>query len=120
MMSGKIYKAVFHVDLAEEKRLGIVLANVANLLKAIPGKPYDLVILFNGPAVTLLAEEDRVSHKEEIKALQKEKVAFQVCSNALKKFNVTSKDIVEGFEIVPLGILELIKLQTEGYAYVKP
>ncbi len=119
-MSGMIYKAVFHIDLDEEKRLGIALANVSNLLKAIQGKPYDLVILVNGPAVTLLAEEDRVSHKEAIKALQKESVAFKVCSNALIKFNVAPKSIVSGFQIVPAGIVELIELQNEGYAYIKP
>ncbi|WP_232363730.1 DsrE family protein [Desulfogranum japonicum] len=120
MMTSIIYKAVFHIDLDEEKRLGIALANVTNLLKAVKGKPYDLVILVNGPAVTLLAEEDRVSHKETIKALQKESVAFKVCNNALTKFNIAPQNIVDGFEVVPAGIVELIELQREGYAYIKP
>jgi uncharacterized protein len=37
--------------------LNLALANVGNLLRAIPEKHYDLVLLFNGPAVTLLQTE---------------------------------------------------------------
>lgn len=114
------YQAVFHVDLDEKKRLDLALANVANLLKAIPGQTYSVVILFNGPAVTLLKEETCSAHKEVIASLQKEEVIFKACNNALNKFQVAPESLVSGVEIVPAGIVELIDLQNKGYAYIKP
>jgi len=114
------YQAVFHVDLDEVKRLDLALANVANLLKAIPGQPYELVILFNGPAVTMLKEGRCAAQKDAIVSLQKDNVVFKACNNALTKFQVAPADLVAGVEIVPAGIVELIDLQNKGYAYIKP
>jgi len=115
------YKAVFHVDLNEAKRLDIALANVTNLLKAIPGREYNAVVLFNGPGVNLVtAENCAPEHKEGIAALQKQNVVFEACQNALNKFGITKEELVDGFKVVPAGIIELIELQNNGYAYIKP
>ncbi|WP_310599594.1 DsrE family protein [Desulfobulbus sp.] len=115
-----IYRAVFHVDLDEIKPLNIALANAGNLLRAIPEKHYDLVILFNGPAVNLLQTEQCAAYREEIWQLQQARVAFKVCRNALNRFNVDPESLIEGCEIVPAGIVALIELQQDGYAYIKP
>jgi intracellular sulfur oxidation DsrE/DsrF family protein len=115
-----IYRAVFHVDLDEIKPFNIALANVGNLLHAIPEKHYDLVLLFNGPAVTLLQTEQCAPFREEIWRLQQARVAFKVCRNALNRFNVDPDNLIEGCEIVPAGVVALIELQQDGYAYIKP
>ncbi len=114
------YRAVFHVDLDEAKPFNIALANVGNLILAIPEKHYDLVMLFNGPAVTLLESEACAPFRDEIWRLQQSRVAFKVCRNALNKFNVDPDNLIEGCEIVPAGIVALIELQQDGYAYIKP
>jgi len=115
-----IYKAVFHIDLDDEKRLQIGLNNVANLLKAISGKPHDLVMLFNGPAVNGIVEKNCVNHMTKILELQEQNVTFQVCQNALNAFEIDAKDLVPGCVVVPAGIVALIELQNEGYGYIKP
>jgi len=114
------YRAVFHVDLDEAKPLTIALTNVSNLIRAITEKHYDLIILFNGPAVTLLQAERCAPYREEIRQLQQARVAFKVCRNALKRFNVDPDSLIEGCEIVPAGVVALIELQQDGYAYIKP
>ncbi|MCL2458588.1 MAG: DsrE family protein [Desulfobulbus sp.] len=115
-----IYRAVLHVDLDKIKPMAIALANAGNLLRAIPEKHYDLVILFNGPAVTLLQAEQCAPYREEIWQLQQARVSFKVCRNALNRFNVEPESLIEGCEIVPAGIVTLIELQRDGYAYIKP
>ena len=57
------------------------LANVGNLLRAIPEKHYDVVLLFNGPAVTLLQSDACAPYREEIWQLQQARVSFKVCRN---------------------------------------
>jgi uncharacterized protein len=115
-----IYRAVFHVDLDEIKPMNIALANVGNLLRAIPEKHYDLVLLFNGPAVSLLQTEQGAPFREEIWQLQQARVSFKVCRNALNHFNIDPDNLIEGCEIVPAGVVTLIELQQDGYAYIKP
>ncbi|MCL2341483.1 MAG: DsrE family protein [Proteobacteria bacterium] len=115
-----IYRAVFHIDLDEAKPLTIALANVGNLLRAIPEKHYDLIVLFNGPAVRLLQAEQCAPFREEIWQLQQARVAFKVCRNALNRFNVDPDSLIDGCEIIPAGIVALIELQQDGYAYIKP
>ena len=114
------YRAVFHIDMDEVKPFSLGLTNVANLLRAIPEKHYDLVILFNGPAVTLLQAEECAPFREEIWQLQQARVSFKVCRNALNRFNIPPENLIEGCEIVPAGVVSLIELQQDGYAYIKP
>lgn len=115
-----IYRAVFHIDMDEIKPFGLALANAANLLRAIPEKHYDIVMVYNGPAVQLLQAEQCAAFRDEIWNLQQARVAFKVCRNALNRFNVDPDSLIEGCEIVPAGIVALIELQQDGYAYIKP
>mgnify|MGYP003589453178 CR=1 FL=1 len=115
-----IYRAVFHIDMDEVKTFGLALANAGNLLRAIPEKHYDVVMVYNGPAVQLLQAEQCAAFREEIWNLQQARVAFKVCRNALNRFNVDPDSLIEGCEIVPAGIVALIELQQDGYAYIKP
>ena len=115
-----IYRVVLHVDLDEVKPLAIALANAGNLIRAVPEKHYDVVLLFNGPAVTLLQSDQCAAFREEIWQLQQARVAFKVCRNALNHFNVDPDNLIEGCEVVPAGVVALIELQRDGYAYIKP
>lgn len=114
------YKAVFHVDQNEEGVMNLALNNVINLLNGIPDEEYDLVVLFNGPAVRLVAWDDVVVYLERIKDLAGKGVRFQVCRNALERFEVTEDLLIEECEIIPAGIVALIDLQNSGFCYIKP
>ncbi len=114
------YRAVFHVDMDDVKPFKIVLTNIANLIRAIPERHYDLVLLCNGPAVKLLQNEENAPFREEIWRLQQARVSFKVCRNALNSFNIDPDNLIEGCEIVPAGVVALIELQQDGYAYIKP
>ncbi len=114
-----VYRVVFHVDANDAKVFGLSLSNAANLLKAIPEDHHDVVMLFNGPAVQMLRREG-CSHQDEIRSLQEQRVVFKACRNALNKFGVSAEELVPGCLIIPAGVVELILLQQDGYAYIKP
>lgn len=114
------YKAVFHVDQNEEPVMNLALNNVINLLKAIPEEKHNLIVLFNGPAAKLVAWDGVVVFLERIKDLKAEGVRFQVCKNAMERFEITEDQIIEECEIIPAGIVALIDFQNGGFAYIKP
>jgi uncharacterized protein len=114
------YKAVFHVDQNEEPVMNLALNNVTNLLAAIPGQEHDLVVLFNGPAANLVAWDDVVVYLERIKDLTAKGVRFQVCRNAMERFEITDDQMIDECDIIPAGIVTLIDLQKNGFVYIKP
>ncbi|MCF8055061.1 MAG: DsrE family protein [Desulfocapsa sp.] len=114
------YKAVFHVDQNEEPVMNLALNNVFNLLNAIPDQEHDLVVLLNGPAARLVAGDAVAVYLAFIKDLVAKGVRFQVCRNALKRFEIPENQVIEEYEIIPAGVVALIDLQNYGFAYIKP
>jgi uncharacterized protein len=47
-------------------------------------------------------------------------VKFVACNNSLTSLDFKKEDLIDFINIVPVGVLELIVKQEEGYAYVKP
>jgi intracellular sulfur oxidation DsrE/DsrF family protein len=114
------YKAVFHVDQKDAQVFNLALNNVINLLKAIPGQEHDLIVLLNGPAVSLVTREEAAFFQEMIQGLSAQGVRFQVCENALHRFEVSRDNLIGECQVIPAGIVGLIDLQNQGFAYIKP
>ena len=112
------YKACFHVDLNDPNRFRLALSNVANFLNAVPDG--EAVVVVNGPAVNLLKQGDDNESSSFVSDLRERGVVFRVCSNALNAFAIQPEDLLPGFEIIPAGIVELVDLQNDGFAYIKP
>ena len=47
-------------------------------------------------------------------------VSFRVCANAMKKVPITKEDLLPCVEVVPAGVVEIVRLQREDFAYIKP
>ncbi len=114
------YKAVFHLDQNEKPVINLALNNVINLLRAIPEKNHDLVVLFNGPAAHLVAKATVGEFHDRVKSLTLQGVRFQVCRNAMERFHITEEQIIAECDIIPAGIVTLIDLQNDAFAYIKP
>jgi uncharacterized protein len=55
-----------------------------------------------------------------IAELREKGVRFLLCNNSLTNLGLKQDELIEGCEVVPTGIVELIRLQQEGFAYIKP
>lgn len=58
--------------------------------------------------------------EEHVRALLDDGVSFKACSNTLDTIGRDESDLVEGVETVPKGAVDVMRLQTEGYAYMRP
>lgn len=113
-------KVVFHLDLDLEERLAIALENTKNLFKEIPPEACQVSMVANGKAVKLFHKDKIGAHASEIEQLHRLGVRFKACKNAMAKHQIQKDDLFHLFEVVPAGILELINLQAQGSAYIKP
>ena len=113
------YDLVVHVDLNDAGILGLALNNIANYCAALPDEKFRVRMVVNGPAVQLFRRAT-CPHAERISELSAKGITFALCANALRSFSVASEELLPSCEIIPAGIVELIRLQREGFAYIKP
>ncbi len=113
-------KAVFHLDLDQEDRLTLALANIKNLFKEIPAQQCDISVVANGKAVSMFKKNRMAAYAKTIEELHKMGVHFKMCNNALVYHQIRKEDLIDIHETVPAGILEIINLQQNGFAYIRP
>ncbi len=113
-------KVVFHLDWNDRDRMIMALNNISNLLKDPFGENGVVRLLANGQAVRLFERSAASANAERIAELRGRGVGFLMCNNSLKGLGLLPSELIEGCEVVPAGIVELIRLQRQGFAYVKP
>ena len=113
------YDLLVHVDLPDESRFVMALGNINNYLAALNGEPCTVVLLANGGAARFLARKDN-AQTEAIEKLAQAGVSFRVCANDRKKVPITKEDLLPCVEVVPAGVVEIVRLQREDFAYIKP
>lgn len=113
------YDIIIHVDDNDPKRMNLAFNNFANYKAALPGESFRAVLLVNGPAAQLLtrANAELAARAAQLSA---DGLAVRVCNNALKAFGVDAAELWEQCEVVPAGVVEIVKLQREGFAYIRP
>jgi len=107
--------AVFHVD--EAAKWSLALTNLDNILNEVGEEKAKLEIVGNAEAVKGFLDPSLTSRME---ALNSRGVRFVACRNALNAFHVEPASLPGFIQVVPAGVVEVIRKQSEGYAYVKP
>ncbi len=114
----KDYKVIFHID--ELDKWNLLLANVSNLLEAISDNKVNIEVLANSKAVEYYRKNNKDTKIDEMELLNNKGVKFLACNNSLRGFSLKPDELINFIDIVPVGVLELVNKQMEGYAYLKP
>lgn len=95
-------------------------ALVIRYLKA-RGYRYDIQFVLYGKA-TFAADSfsQRYSNYGPLmRALHKAGVQFRVCHNSMYALHIKQDDLYSYMKVIPAGILQLVKKQMQGYAYIR-
>ncbi|ARQ45466.1 DsrE family protein [Oxalobacter formigenes] len=113
------YNLLLHVDSDDVKTLDLALGNAHHFLSAFTNETIRLVIVVNGPGVKLMTPQypDQARKAAE---MTKKGASILVCGNALKAYNMDNSELWPNVEVVSSGIVEIVRLQDDGMAYVKP
>lgn len=110
---------VLHVDSDAPQTLALAFSNAANYRAALPDEDFRMVLVANGPAVRRFTREDR-ELAEQGETLAAQGLEIRLCNNALNKFGIDRETLWSCASVVPAGVVELVRLQREGFAYIKP
>ncbi len=115
-MTDKELKVVFHID--EPEKWKLLLGNVQNLINAAEGFEA-IAVVANSAAVKGYLRDDP-GFGNRMQKLVDQGVRFCACNNALNGLNIKSEQLFSFVEIVPAGVKEIVDLQMQAYAYIKP
>lgn len=111
-------QVVFQVSDDDAKKWNLALNNAKNVQQDLGEKNVDVEIVVYGPGIGMLKFESTVAGRidEAIKA----GVKVVACENTMKAQKLTKTDMLTTIGYVPAGVVELMKKQKEGYAYIRP
>lgn len=114
-------KVLFHIDQSENWTM--LLNDLTHLLQygAQNHCAAEVEVLANGNAVQELQTPRAMAAGlyEQLSSLAG-RARFCACSNALHHFGIPPASLVAQVQVVPAGVVELVRRQQEGYAYIKP
>ncbi len=121
-----IKRVAIHVDENDPMRMNMALNNAANIYKYYneQGEAVEVRLVANGPGLHML-RDDTSPVKERIAAmsLEHESLSFAACGNTHRAMSSKAGGdvtLITEAEMIPSGVVELIELQGEGWAYIRP
>lgn len=110
-------RVVFQVTDGDEGRWNMVLNNVRNLQAGI-GPDADIEIVSYGPSVALLKADSPIAQR--IHDAVAAHVRVVVCQNTMAGMKLAESDMLPDVGFVPAGVVEVLRKQQAGYAYIRP
>ncbi len=121
MLRWNKHKIVIQVSTDDARTQKIVMNNAVNLQKLYGLNEVDIEIVAYGSGLKMLTVKNEFTKR--VKSLATQNIKFSACINTMnkmaKKLGRLPK-LIEGVGTVKAGVARIIKLQEEGYSYVRP
>jgi intracellular sulfur oxidation DsrE/DsrF family protein len=114
-------KVVYHFDNTAAQGLK-GLRNVRNHIDTDPTAK--ITVVTHAEGVDMLMEGAKAANGTEyaplVSALKGRGVTFEICEITLKNRGLKKDQFIQEADFTPSGVVRIAKLQTQGYAYIKP
>jgi intracellular sulfur oxidation DsrE/DsrF family protein len=111
-------KVVFQVSDGDPKKWNLALNNMNNVQEALGKDKVDVELVVYGPGIDMLKLESTVGNR--VNEAVADGVKVVACENTMAAQKLTKADMLKSISYVPAGVIELIKKQQQGYAYIRP
>ena len=132
-----VIKVVYHADFADPRRFSAMLANIHNMVATYQAelKEYDVRIVFVSYGIRFVTQdklagtpfaEDPALKQRRAELLARlatlrdtEGVKLELCEITREAVHLPREKIIPGVALVPSGVVRIVELQHQGYAYLK-
>lgn len=125
LFSGLLYadrqKVVIQVSTADPQVQQLALNNAVNVQTALGMDNVDVEVVAYGPGLSILT--DRSSQASRVTSLAMQDIKFSACANTMAKMEQKTGRkpvLLDGVSVVPAGVIRIMELQQQGYAYIRP
>lgn len=111
-------KVVFQVSDGEAAKWNLALNNARNVQQEYGADKVDIEIVAYGPGIGMLKADATTSNG--IASAAKSGIQVVACENTMTAQKLTKADMNTAIGYVPAGVVELMKRQRQGWAYIRP
>lgn len=123
---GVVHRVAVHVDQNDPHVMNMALNNVANMAShyEAQGDTVMIEVVAYGPGLNMyIPGKSPVADRISTMSLEMDNLTFAACGNTLRNMSKKQgKDItlMDEAVVVPSGVVRLIELQENDYAYIRP
>jgi uncharacterized protein len=110
-------RALFQVSDNDPARWNLILSNVANLKQGVGSEGAEIELVAYGPGLMMLKADSAV--KQRIADALKSGVRINACQNTMEAMKLGPADMLPEIGYVPSGVVEVMKKQQQGWAYIR-
>jgi intracellular sulfur oxidation DsrE/DsrF family protein len=111
-------KVVIQVSQDDAAAWNLALNNAKNIQKDVGADKVDIEVVAFGPGLEMLKLESEVANR--IGEMVDSGVKVVACQNTMRNRKVEPADINPKAGFVPSGVVEIMRRQQQGYAYLRP
>jgi hypothetical protein len=111
-------KLLIQISDADTSKWNLALNNVKNVQQMLGAENVEAEIVVYGPGIGMLKADSIVGNR--VEEAKKANVSIVACEVTMKNLKLSKDDMLPNLTYVPAGVVELMKRQKEGYAYIRP
>ena len=111
-------RIVVQVSDNDPAKWNLTLNNARNVQTDLGEKNVEIEIVAYGPGLNMLKTGSPVAQRIDESVMRGMKIV--ACENTMKAQKVTRDQILPGVDYVPAGVVEIMRKQQEGWAYLRP
>src|SRR6476661_1258595 len=111
-------RVVIQVSDGEPAKWNLALNNAGNIQTDLGAANVDIEIVAYGPGLGMLKADSVVGNR--VEEAGKAGVKVVACENTMRGQKLTQADMLSGIGYVPAGVVTLMQLQQQGWAYIRP
>ena len=110
-------RALFQVTDNDPARWNMILNNMTNLRDGVGGESVAIELVAYGPGIAMLKADSPV--KARIADALKSGVIVNGCQNTMTNMKLGPADMLPDITYVPAGVVEVMRKQQQGWAYIR-
>ena len=116
--AAKQNRLVLQVSDAEPAKWNLALNNALNVQQDLGQGNVDIEIVVYGPGIGMLKMDSVAGNR--IADAMASGVKVVACENTMRNQKLTRQDMLPSIGYVPAGVVELMRKQQQGWAYLRP
>jgi intracellular sulfur oxidation DsrE/DsrF family protein len=111
-------RVVLQVSDDDPAKWSLTLNNAKNLQTALGADKVEIQVIAYGPGIQMLKFDSPMGNR--IREAAAAQVKVSACEVTMRSQKLGKEDMLPGISFVPSGVTEILRLQQQGYIYIKP
>ena len=110
------HRVVFQVNEEDTRKWNTILANISNVQEELGA--VDVAVVVIGPALGMIKADALTANR--VQDAMAAGTRFVACGNSMQAQHLTKDDMIDGIDYAKAGYVELMRLQQQGWVYLRP